>query len=177
MRRRGGYNVAMKWVTLTAACMIAAACAVNAPYLSGPDLEARVRATVPGAEGASEVFPNAAWYPFVDGYTSMRTGKGNAMRGAYKGALVLAGDALLFVIFDADLQRLEAVKRIPYVEIRSVDVDHLGLGTVLVVRQPRRMVHSFGFVSSALSDLKAKEPARRAAAAIELRLTQAGRAP
>ncbi|HWH42433.1 MAG TPA: hypothetical protein VNU21_21465 [Usitatibacter sp.] len=165
----------MKWLAIFAASLLALGCARNAPYVSGPDLEGRVRATVAGADGASEVFPDAAWYPYVDGFAYVRTGEGGGRRGFFKGAVVLTGEALLFVIYDEDLQRLEAVKRIAYADVRSVEVDHLGLGTLLVVRQPRRVVHSFGFASSGFADPIAAEPARRAAAAMKLRLAQAGK--
>ncbi len=165
----------MKWIVIFAASLLALACARNAPYLSGADLEGRVRSTVPGADGASEVFPNAAWYPYMDGYAYVRTGEGGGRHGFFKGAIVLTGEALLFVIHDEDLQRLEVVKRIPYADVRSVEVDHLGLGTLVVVRQPRRVVHSFGFAPSEFADPIAAEPARRAAAAMKLRLAQARR--
>ena len=131
----------MSRALLVACAALATACVPNPTYLADRDPQAV--AQVADAQGG-EVFARAAWYPYVDGYASTRDGSGGP-RGHIKGALVLTEREIVFVIWDGNLGRAEAVKRIAYADVREVALDRLGLSALVVVRQPRREVHSFGF--------------------------------
>lgn len=128
------------------ACLVTLGCAPNPPLLSGPDLEARVRASVPAAQGELHVFEKGRWYPFVNGFAARRESMLEREPGSYRGAVALTADAVLFVIWDRELGRLDVAKRIAYADIRSVEVDRFGSRQqLMVVRAADRSVHSFGF--------------------------------
>ncbi|HET9652533.1 MAG TPA: hypothetical protein VFP36_10095 [Usitatibacter sp.] len=128
------------------ACLVTMGCAANPPLLSGPDLPARIRASVPDAQGELHVFENGRWYPFVDGFARRRESMLEREPGSYRGAVALTADAVLFVIWDRDLGRLDVAKRIAYADIRSVEVDRFGRRLeLMVVRAADGSVHSFGF--------------------------------
>lgn len=153
--------MSMKASLVSLACLAAVGCAANPPLLSGPDLAARVRASVPGTQDELQVFEKGRWYPFVDGFASKRESLLAPEPGSYRGAVALGGDAVLFVIWDEHTGRLEVAKRIPYAAIRSVEVDRFGRRLeLMVVRAADGSVHSFGFEGDSRKAGQAAELAR-----------------
>lgn len=135
---------------LTLAVPFLTACPSNPPYLGGSALQAQVRA-LPGATSAAEVFGDASWIPFLRGNEDRSRG--------WRGGVVLADDAILFVIWDRDLQRVDIAKRIAYADVDSVDLEGTGTGRLMVVRQRGGAVHGFGFHGAARVDADATERA------------------
>ena len=111
------------------------------------------------------MFGHAGWYPYMDGKRA--TGHERPIRGG----LVVTDAALLFVIWDEDLQRIDVAKRIAFADITTAEVDRLGYMPVLLVRLRDRNMHSFGFeeggrwkpVEPAMASLRSRM-ARKAAA-------------
>jgi hypothetical protein len=123
-----------------AVALLLAACAANPPYLEGEALAQGLR-SLPGAHGAYETFGRADWFPFAAGIDeAFPPGR---VRIPYRGALALADDALLFAIWDADLGRVDVVKRIAYAEISSVDLQRRYTLRVVIVRTAEGAPHAF----------------------------------
>jgi hypothetical protein len=120
--------------------LLLAACASNPPYLEGEALSQATR-SLPGSHGPLETFARADWFPFAAGIDeAFPPGR---IRIPYRGALVLSDDALLFAIWDADLGRVDVVKRIAYRDMASVDFERRYSLRVVIVRPAEGAPHAF----------------------------------
>lgn len=113
------------------------------------DFPKLAEAPVPLADRPVHLYGPAQWFPNSRGFTAVRSlALGGGQASVIPGVLVISEKALLFEQWDERQNVFEVIKRLPFDELMSVQLDTYGRGRQLVVRKKDMSFESFNYTGA-----------------------------
>lgn len=129
---------------LVATAVMLSGCSAIGPTNSA-DFQKLAQAPVPVADGSVHMYGAAQWYPNSRGFTALRSLALGGEPAAIPGVLVIADKALVFEQWDERQNVFEVIKRLPFDDLMSVQLDTYGRGRQIVVRKRDLSFDSFSY--------------------------------
>jgi hypothetical protein len=142
--------------TLLIWILLLTGCVAHGP-VDSPEFPTLIARAIPAGDGEVRIYGPAEWIPNRRGFATERDL--SVPSDFLNGVLAITDGSLVFLQWEPNLDRFDAVKRLAFPDIATVTLDKFGLNRRLVVRKNDLSYDSFGFLRGAIADTDKTEAA------------------